>query len=130
MHGDEIQEKNLDIKKHIVKLRDEIKVLRGDVEVVDKNIYKEYHPEILKMKTNLQAFLVEQKTENFKLIKEIAILDKEKGEIQQNLYGILSRINRVEKDVGVKAKAYTYMFDTTLMENQIANKIFIEKDEI
>ena len=64
------------------------------------------------------------------MIKEIAILDKEKGEIQQNLYGILSRINRVEKDVGVKAKAYTYMFDTTLMENQIANKIFIEKDEI
>ena len=120
----------MDIKKHIIKLRDEIKVLRGDIEVVDKNIYKEYHPEIIKMKTNLQGFLVEQKTENFKLIKEIAILDKEKGEIQQNLYGILYRINRVENDVGVRAKAFTYLFDQTLLENQLANKIYIEKEDI
>ena len=118
------------MKKHIIKCRDEIKVLRGDIEIIDKDIYKEYRPEILKMKTNLQAFLVEQKTENFKLIKEIAILDKEKGEIQQNLYGILNRINKIEKDVGSKANAYNYMFDQTLMENQNANKIFVEKDDI
>lgn len=82
------------------------------------------------MKLNLQAFLVEQKTETFKLIKEIAILDKEKGEIQQNIYAILNRINKVEKEVGVKSKAYTYMFDQNLLDNQIVNKIIIEKDEI
>ena len=121
---------NLDVKKHLIKCRDEIKVLRGDIEIIDKDIHKEYRPEILKMKLNLQAFLVEQKTENFKLIKEIAILDKEKGEIQQNLYGILNRINKIEKDIGAKPNAYNYMFDQTLMENQIASKMFLEKDEI
>lgn len=120
----------MDIKKHIIKLREEIKILRGDVEVVDKNIYKEFHPEIIKMKNNLQSFLVEQKTENFKLIKEIAILDKEKSEIQQYIYGIFSRINKIEKDVGVKAKAFTYLFDQNLQDNLIANKIFIEKEDI
>jgi len=120
----------LSIKKHIIKLRDEIKILRGDVEVVDKNIYKEYYPEIIKKKTNLQSFLVEQKTENFKLIKEIAILEKEKSEIQQNIYVILNRIQKLEKDIGLQSKAYTYLFDQTLLENQLANKIFIEKDEI
>jgi hypothetical protein len=64
------------------------------------------------------------------LIKEIAILDKEKVEIQQNIFLILNRIQKLEKDIGLKSKAYTYMFDQTLLENQLANKIFIEKDEI
>jgi len=113
-----------------MKIRDEIKVLRGDVEVVDKNIYKEYHPEIIKMKTNLQCFLVEQKTENFKLIKEIAILEKEKNEIQQNKNAVLNKITKIEKDVGVKSKAYTYRFDQTIFENQLANKFLLEKDDI
>lgn len=104
--------------------------MRGDVEVVDKNIYKEYHPEIVKMRSNLQGFLMEQRSENFKLIKEIAILEKEKSEIQHNIYILLNRIHRVEKDVGVRSKAFTYFFDQSLLENQIANKIFIEKEDL
>lgn len=100
------------------------------MEIIDKNIYREYHPEIIKMKTNLQSFLVEQKTENFKLIKEIAILEKEKNEIQQNIYTVLNRIHKIEKDVGLRSRAFTYLFDQTLLENQIANKIFIEKEDI
>jgi septal ring factor EnvC (AmiA/AmiB activator) len=100
------------------------------VEVVDKNIYREYQPEIVKMKTNLQTFLVDQKTENFKLIKEIAILEKEKNEIQQNIYVILNRIHKIEKDVGLRSRAFTYLFDQSLLESQLANKIFIEKEDI
>lgn len=104
--------------------------MRGDIEVVDKNIYKEYHPEIVKMSKNLNSFLIEQNTENFKLIKEIAILEKEKNDVQQNIYIMLNRIHKIEKDVGVRSKAYTYLFDQSLIENQLANKIFIEKEDI
>jgi hypothetical protein len=120
----------LDIIKHINKLRNEIKLLRGDVEVVDKYIYREFHPETVKMKTNLHNFVMEQKTENFKLTKEIAIVDKEKSEIQHEIYILLHRINKVEKDVGVRSKAFTYFFDQSLLENQIANRIFIEKEDL
>lgn len=104
--------------------------MRGDIEVVDKNIYKEYHPEIVKMSKNLNGFLIEQNSENFKLIKEIAILEKEKNDVQQNIYIMLNRIHKIEKDVGVRSKAYTYLFDQSLIENQLANKIFIEKEDI
>jgi hypothetical protein len=82
------------------------------------------------MKSNLQSFLVEQKTENFRLIKEIAILEKEKGEVQQNIYIILNRISRIEKEVGVKNIPHTFMFDQTLMDSAIGNKIILERDEI
>ena len=104
---EEAVKSNLDIKKHHFKLREETKLLRGEIENVDKNIHKDFFPEIMKMKRNLQSFLVEQKTENFKLIKEIAILEKEKSEIQNNVYVFLNRMHKVERDVGIKAKAFT-----------------------
>ncbi len=82
------------------------------------------------MKNNLQKFLVEQKTENFKLIKEIAILEKEKIDLQNNVYMSLGRLHKLEREVGVKSKAFTYLFDQSLIENEISNKFVIEKEDI
>lgn len=82
------------------------------------------------MKKNLQNVLVEQKTENFKLIKEIAILEKEKIEVQNNIYMCLGRLHKLEREVGVKSKAFTYLFDHSIIENEISNKFVIEKEDI
>ena len=40
---------------------------------------------IVKMKKMVQSFLADQKTENFKFVKEIALLQKDKIEIQNQL---------------------------------------------
>lgn len=82
------------------------------------------------MKNKLQEFLNEQKIENFHLIKQIANSEKDKLEIQQSLYEILDRIKGIEKDVGVRPKALTYLFDQALVDNQILDKIIIEKEDI
>ena len=82
------------------------------------------------MKNRLQEFFNEQKTENFNLIKQIAKSEKDKLEIQKSIYGILDRIKGIEKDVGVRPKALTYLFDQALIDNQIMDKIIIEKEDI
>lgn len=82
------------------------------------------------MKKNLQNVLVDQKTENFKLVKEIAILEKEKIELQNSVYTCLGRLHKLEREVGVKSKAYTYLFDQSIIENEINNKFIIEKEDI
>lgn len=97
---------------------------------MDQNIYTDYRPEIIKMKKNLQNVLVDQKTENFKLVKEIAILEKEKIELQNSVYTCLGRLHKLEREVGVKSKAYTYLFDQSIIENEINNKFIIEKEDI
>jgi hypothetical protein len=74
--------------------------------------------------------LVEQKTENFKLVKEIAILEKEKVELQNTIYIALGRLHKLEREVGVKSKAYTYIYDQNITENEISNKFIIEKEDI
>lgn len=121
---------NLDTKKHIARLREEIKVLTSDMDVVDRNIEAEYMPEIVRMKKTFQNFLVDQKTENFKLVKEIAILEKEKLELQNSVYISLGRLHKLEREVGVKSKAFTYLFDQSIVENEISNKFIIEKEDI
>jgi septal ring factor EnvC (AmiA/AmiB activator) len=82
------------------------------------------------MKNKLQEFFNEQKTENFNLIKQIAKSEKDKLEIQKSLYEILHRIKGIEKDVGVRTKALTYIFDHALIDEQILDKILIEKEDI
>lgn len=111
-------------------MREEIAELKEEIKTVDSNIYEEYRPEIIKMKKNLQNVLVDQKTENFKLVKEIAILDKEKIEVQNSVYMALGKLHKLEREVGVKSKAYTYLFDQSIIDNEIGNKFIIEKEDL
>ncbi len=66
------------------------------------------------MKKNIQNFLVEQKTENFKLIREIAVLEKEKTEIQSKIYEAISKLIKVEKEVGVTSNTFNSQLDRLL----------------
>ena len=95
---------NENVKTILSTIRKEIVKLFSAYEHIDSTIAAELKPEILKMENRLQNFLVEQKTENFKLIKEIAILEKEKEEIQRQIQFALKRLDRLEKDVGIKEK--------------------------
>jgi hypothetical protein len=121
---------SLELQDQILKTKDEVKVLRVEYENCGKNILVDYKHEIVAMKNKLQNFLVEQKTENFKLIKEIAIMEKEKIDLQNNIYHCLAKLHKLEKEVGVKTKAYTYMYDQSILENEISNKFIIEKEDI
>ena len=127
---EEANKSNQDIKKCIQNLRDEVKSLRGNIEIVDTIIYREFHPEILKLKINLKKFFEEQKLENFKLIKEIAILEKEKVDIQTNIYYLLGHLHCLEKEIGVTSKAFGYLFDQTIIDNEISNRIIIEREDL
>ena len=61
--------------------------------------------------------------------KRIA-LEKEKAEIQQSIYNALGYMHRLEKEVGIKSKTYTYIYDQTICENELSSKFVIEKEDI
>lgn len=93
---------NEDTKRILSGIKDNIVTIFKEYENIDVIIDDELKPEIEKMEKKLQNFLVEQKTENFKLIKEIAILEKEKAEIQRQIEEALARLEKLEKEVGMK----------------------------
>ena len=95
---------NENVKKILRSIKTDITKLFKDYENIDTTIIDELKPEIIQMERRLQNYLVEQKTENFKLIKEIAILEKEKGEIQKQIESCLNRLDRLEMEVGIKDK--------------------------
>ena len=99
---------NENVKKILRTIKGDITRLFKDYENIDVTIQNELKPEILKMERKLQNYLVEQKTENFKLIKEIAILEKEKAEIQKQIEAALLRLDKLEAEIGVKEKGFTF----------------------
>ncbi len=111
-------------------MKEDVGVIKDEIKIIDSNIFTEYRPEINKMKKNLQNVLVDQKTENFKLVKEIAVLEKDKLELQNQVYNCLGKLHKLEKEVGVKSKAYTYLYDQSIIDNEIGNKFIIEKEDI
>jgi hypothetical protein len=121
---------NEKIKTNLNLVREDITKLKDELKVVDTDIYNDFRPEIFKMKKNLQNVLADQKTENFKLVKEIALLEKDKIELQNAIYVCLGKLHKLEREVGVKSKAYTYLFDQSIIENEINNKFIIEKEDI
>ena len=103
---------NLNIKKIFKWIKTEIFWIFGGFENIDTTIIDDLRPEIQKLEKSLQNFLVEQKTENFRFIKEIAILKKEKEEIQKEIEASLLRLEKLEKEIGVKsAQTHSVKFE-------------------
>ena len=111
-----------DLKNEIQDLKDQI---NDDNQGGDSD---EYAPQVKILQDALNDFIEKQKVENYRLKEEIALLEKEKAEVQQSIYDALGYLNKLEKIVGIKAKTYTYYYDQTLSENEFASK-FIIKDE-
>ena len=126
---DDLIFKNEQIKKTMKDLKNEIQDLKDQIN--DDNQggdSDEYAPQVKILQDALNDFIEKQKVENFRLKEEIALLEKEKAEVQQSIYDALGYLNKLEKIVGIKAKTYTYYYDQTLSENEFASK-FIIKDE-
>ena len=126
---DDLIFKNEQIKKTMKDLKNEIQDLKDQIN--DDNQggdSDEYAPQVKILQDALNDFIEKQKVENFRLKEEIALLEKEKAEVQQSIYDALGYLNKLEKIVGIKTKTYTYYYDQTLSENEFASK-FIIKDE-
>jgi hypothetical protein len=109
---------NLRTKKLFKGIKKEVIDIFKGFENFDINITNDILPEIKKMENRLQKFLVEQKTENFKLIKEIAILQKDKDDLYNQIQICFSRLAKVEKDVGKKCKNLKKNNDKSFHMNQ------------
>ena len=82
---DELYATNEAIKKNIKALSEEIKELEIQCDQVNGDLTEEFAPEIERLNQALTKYINEQRIENYKLMKEIALLEKEKAEIQQSI---------------------------------------------
>ena len=127
---DDLIFKNEQIKKTMKDLKNEIQNLKDQIneDTEGGGDSEEYAPQVKILQDALNDFIEKQKVENFRLKEEIALLEKEKAEVQQSIYDALGYLNKLEKIVGIKSKTFTYYYDQTLSENEFASK-FIIKDE-
>ena len=121
--------KNKEIKEKISELSGEIQVLKGEINKIGDH-YGVYSPEIKILSDAIKNFVEKQKLENYRLKEEINILEKEKNEIQQGIYDSLGYLNKLEKIVGIKSKTYTYYYDQTISEGELASKFIIKDEDI
>ena len=121
--------KNKEIKEKISELSGEIQVLKGEINKIGDH-YGVYSPEIKILSDAIKNFVEKQKLENYRLKEEINILEKEKNEIQQGIYDSLGYLKKKKKIVGIKSKTYTYYYDQTMSEGELASKFIIKDEDI
>ena len=126
---EELLIKNKEIKEKIVELNGEIQALKADINKINDN-FAPYAPQIKILSNAIKEFVEKQKLENYRLKEEINLLEKEKNEIQQGIYDSLGYLNKLEKVVGIKSKTYTYYYDQTMSEGELASKFIIKDEDI
>ena len=126
---EELLIKNKEIKEKIVELSGEIQALKKDINKINEN-YALFSPQIKILSNAIKEFVDKQKLENYRLKEEINLLEKEKNEIQQGIYDSLGYLNKLEKVVGIKSKTYTYYYDQTMSEGELASKFIIKDEDI
>ena len=100
----ELKQENINLKKIIEEVQGNIEVLKQLVESAGNEASGDIHNEIINLEKRLQLFIVESKTEKFKLIKELAILKKEKNEIYSQIQAAFARVEKLEKELGKNKK--------------------------
>ena len=137
----ELKQENINLNKTIIELQENIDSLRKDVENIEENSSGDILNEINNLEKKLQAFIVETKTETFKLIKEVATLKKEKNDIYNQIKAAFARVEKLEKDLGKNRKRMNKLGmninknnvnnDKTFMETKSFNNTFgSNKDKI
>ena len=90
--------------------------MKVEVDKIDKEILVIFRPEIDRFRKLIQSFLCEQKTQNFRLLKEIKQLETDKYEIQDLINVHLERLIKIEKSIGIKPSLYANQFDKTVTD--------------
>ncbi len=109
------------IRKTLRQCKKEFKAMKVDFDNIEPNITEEIRLEIIKMEKRLQNFLVEQKTETIRLIKEIANLQKEKEKLKGEIESCYERWNKLEKIIGTNKD-----YNKTVSDVKLANKNGLE----
>ena len=91
--------------------------MKVDFDNIEPSITEEIRSEIIKMEKRLQTFLVEQKTETIRLIKEIANLQKEKDALKGEIESCYERLNNLEKEIGSNRD-----YNKTITDVKLGNK--------
>jgi len=107
-----------EIQSRIIKIKEEYKNIEHDsgggiLEQI-KNIEKK-----------LQIFIVESRTETFKLVKEVANLKKEKNELMNQIQAAIARVEKIEKELGKNKKKIKINMNVN-KQNVNNNKTFME----
>jgi hypothetical protein len=105
------------IRKTLRQCKKEFKAMKIDFDNIEPNITEEIRIEIIKMEKRLQNFLVEQKTETIRLIKEIANLQKEKEKLKDDIEACYERLNKLEKIIGSNKD-----YNKTVSDVKLGNK--------
>ena len=109
------------IRKTLRQCKKEFKAMKIDFDNIEPTITEEIRIEITKMEKRLQNFLVEQKTETIRLIKEIANLQKEKDRLKDEIEECYERLNKLEKIIGTNKD-----YNKTISDAKLGNKSGIE----
>lgn len=117
---------NLEIKSECIEIRDSLKEIRRDVD--DLETLKDLSEYTKSIRLKVQNFLVDQKTETFKLVKEIAILTKDKIDLQNKITMALDRIKRLEEEVGIKPTLHSNSVDNLIKGHVTYENRFFEKE--
>ena len=122
----ELKQENINLNKTIIELQENIDSLRKDVENIEENSSGDILNEIKNLEKKLQVFIVETKTETFKLIKEVATLKKEKNDIYNQIKAVFARVEKLEKDLGKNRKRMNKLGMNINKNNVNNDKTFME----
>ena len=122
----ELKQENTNLQKVIEEIHENIGNLKKNVENIQEDSTGDIYSEIKNLEKKLQVFIVETKTETFKLIKEVATLKKDKNEIFAQIQNAFSRVEKLEKELG-KNKKRLNKLSMNINKNNVNNdKTFLE----
>lgn len=116
---------NIDLKRDFCEINSHLKEMRREVE--DIEALKDFSQYTKGIRVKVQNFLVDQKTESFKLVKEIAVLSKDKIDIQNKIILALEKIKKLEAEVGVKSTVFNHSTDEAVMSYVSTENRFFDK---
>ena len=106
------------IRKTLRQCKKEFKEMKVDFDNIEPTLTEEIRSEIIKMEKRLQTFLVEQKTETIRLIKEIVNLQKEKDALKDEIEACYERLYNLEKEIGTNKD-----YNKTISDVKLGNKV-------
>ena len=119
-------EQNVSLKQIILEVKEKIDSLKGQVDNIEADSSGDVLNEIKNLEKKLQVFVVESKTESFKLIKEVANLKKEKSKLTNQIQLTFVRVERIERELGKNKKRLNKLNIYANKQNVNNDRTFIE----
>lgn len=119
-------ELSIELKADFIEIDQHLRQMKKQVEDIDS--IKEYSKYTKDIRFKVQNFLVDQKTESFKLVKEIAILSKEKIEIQSKILLALEKVKKLESEIGIRNNIFNNSMEDQIKSYNTTENRFFEKD--